>query len=491
MGFFAKTTSLDTRSLSAFRILIALLFLYDVLDRWLNLRAHYSDEGVLPNAIAKYLMTAGIAQPTVSKTANISLNLISGDPLWQMLVFGSAFLCGLLLLAGFKTRWTAFFCWVFATSMVNASPLLIYPGDYMLNMLLLGAVFVPLGHHFTWFKNYQPSEVSGISTLPLFAVNFLFMFGAGMAKNGTQWSSGTAVQELLLMEQYATSMRDLILPYPGFMSFMTYATVWVERLCPFLLLLPFWGGRIRMVSALTLIGFLLGVRVFVSSQNLSFICAAGYVALLPAAFWNYFPRARGLQSAPAGGTSFRYAHAALGLAAVFIVALLLLLEWNRAVRFGYKLTPIQFPAPVQRIIDIARLNNNNSMFANFKGMPDGWVVVLGQTADGSPVDLLSGKPNDLSMENRNNIADFSLRWRRFFANTFFRKNVDGRNIFVQHYAQYLCRQWAKTHPGSPIGDKVEVIRMDYQVPEGARAPASASLAFRETFSCSEPIAVNP
>ncbi len=58
MGFWNRVKqvfTLDTRSLSLFRIFIASVVLYDLADRVGDLEAHYTDMGVLPARAPKGL----------------------------------------------------------------------------------------------------------------------------------------------------------------------------------------------------------------------------------------------------------------------------------------------------------------------------------------------------------------------------------------------------------------------------------------------------
>jgi hypothetical protein len=285
-----KVFNVDTRSLGIFRILFGTFFLIDIVDRLKNFRAHFTDFGVLPIEYSRQIITKGQNGFDVVETAIRSLNMISGSASWQIIAFSFYIAAALCFIVGYKTRWATLGCWIASISIANASVLLIYPADYLFTTCFLASLFLPLGASFSVDsrKNPQASTlVSGWSTTPMFFTLFFFMFTAGICKRDDSWFDGTAVKNVMMNSQYATPLREFLLPFDGFMSLMTYMTLVIEIGGPFLMFLTVWGGRVRAFGTVAKIGFLLSVRLFVHSQNLSFILATAFVAMLPAAFWNF------------------------------------------------------------------------------------------------------------------------------------------------------------------------------------------------------------
>ena len=85
----------DLRSLAAFRIGLALIILADLIIRSRDIKAHYTDFGVLPRTA----LIDGILNPWYW-----SVHLISGQPLVQTLLFLFAGLVAFALLVGYRTR---------------------------------------------------------------------------------------------------------------------------------------------------------------------------------------------------------------------------------------------------------------------------------------------------------------------------------------------------------------------------------------------------
>lgn len=92
---------LDPRSLSLFRILLAVILILDlILFRFLNLEAFYTDAGILPRALAEKI---GNSNGYTALTPLCPL-FISGSKQFVALFFILAGISYTALLIGFKTR---------------------------------------------------------------------------------------------------------------------------------------------------------------------------------------------------------------------------------------------------------------------------------------------------------------------------------------------------------------------------------------------------
>ena len=96
--------TLDLRSLALFRIGVAVVILLDLFERSKDFIAHYTDEGIVPRDVflEKY-----------HHWWEISFHLISGNVLYQGLLFVIAVIFAILLLLGFKTKISAIISWIF------------------------------------------------------------------------------------------------------------------------------------------------------------------------------------------------------------------------------------------------------------------------------------------------------------------------------------------------------------------------------------------
>ena len=132
-----QVLGLDLRSLALFRMCAALVVLADLALRARDLRAHYTDDGVLPQA---YFL--------VDKT-RWSLHLLSGSAYFQAALFVLAAVFALLLLVGYRTRLATFVTWLLLLSLQSRNWMILNSGDVVLRLTLFWSLFLPLGARFS------------------------------------------------------------------------------------------------------------------------------------------------------------------------------------------------------------------------------------------------------------------------------------------------------------------------------------------------------
>src|SRR5689334_4327307 len=99
---------IDLRSLALFRMGLALLILFDLIFRSFSLRTFYTDWGVLP----RYVLLEKFVG-----IGHLSLHLINGTTIFQVILFLIAGLFALALLVGYRTQWATFFSWLLLLSL--------------------------------------------------------------------------------------------------------------------------------------------------------------------------------------------------------------------------------------------------------------------------------------------------------------------------------------------------------------------------------------
>jgi len=125
----------DVRSLAAMRIVLGALLAYDVTARAWHLTPHYTDAGVWPVPYA-----ADLVFPY-----SFSVHFASGGWLCSAALFVVHALAAVALALGFHSRASAVVCWLLTTSLHNRNPMVLAGGDHLLRLLLLLAVFLPVG----------------------------------------------------------------------------------------------------------------------------------------------------------------------------------------------------------------------------------------------------------------------------------------------------------------------------------------------------------
>lgn len=280
-----RNYGLDLRSLSLFRILLALLLLGDLLImRLMDLRAHYTDFGILPR---------NVLLERFSDQWLFSLHLASGRWEFQLLFFAIATFFAVQLLLGYKTRRAAFFSWLLLMSLQNRNELILQGGDVLLRAMTFWAMFVPLNAYWSVDAAMRDSdpEVKGPvlngGTLGLYTQAILLYVVAAMLKSGAPWrESGLAVWYALSLDQMATPLGHWLLNFPGLLKFLTFFTLAVEFVAPLFLLIPAVSGPVRTVTVILLIGLQLSFRLCLNAGHFAFVASTLMIPLLPTWFWN-------------------------------------------------------------------------------------------------------------------------------------------------------------------------------------------------------------
>ncbi len=275
-----------------FRIVLAGLVLLNLGSRVTDLYAHYSDEGVLPRPA---LLTE------VLDPWRFSLNLMSGKPVFQALVFGTAALAAVALLLGYRTRLATFIVWVTMVSIQLRNPLVSGSEAVLFSVLLFWAMFLPLGAYWSVDRALRvaPPRLSmrflSMGTIGLFMqIAFMYWFTA-ILKSGREWRvDGTAIYYALSYDQYVRPLGAYLLQFPELLKVLTFATLGLEAFGPFLLFFPFFIGPVRTGTVLAFMSLHVGIWLTMNIGMYPWIGAFCMVCFLPSWFWDKIvPELRG------------------------------------------------------------------------------------------------------------------------------------------------------------------------------------------------------
>jgi len=274
----------DLRSLAAFRIVLALLVLADLASRATDLTAHYTDRGILPRT--------ALTQEVLSRWS-FSLNLMNGETFFQALLFGITALAALALLVGYRTRLMTAIVWVALLSIQYRNPLVMTSGDTLLRMLLFWSMFLPLGAHWSVDRALKaaPPRLSmrflSLATVALFMqIAFMYWFTA-ILKSGAEWRvDNSAIYYTLSIDQVATPFGSYLLGFPELLELLTFSTLWLEILGPFLLFCPVFTNLVRTGAVATFMSLHFGIWLTMNIGIFPWIAALCMVCFLPGSFWD-------------------------------------------------------------------------------------------------------------------------------------------------------------------------------------------------------------
>jgi len=456
--WFRRVFEVDLRALAAFRILIGVILIWDLLVRSLDIEAHYTDAGVLPRTV--------LIDSYLSLRPYLSLHIMHGSTLFESLLFIAAGLCAAALLVGYRSRITCASCWFLTVSLHARNPLVLHGGDDILRMLLFWAMFVPLGARWS-VDRIRVSEIDsnarsvctpGTAGLML---QLLFMyFFSGLLKSHPSWrSEGTAVYLALSIDQFATPIARALLPYHGFLRLLTYSTLVLELGGPILALVSFIDLRLRTAIVVSFILFHIGLGMCLELGIFPVVCIAGWLVFVPGPVWDTLERrlgprlsrwrsavspriaafvSRQVEEIERRPIALRSSMEGNVFAAFFLVYIFL---WNLRTCDFDTFAHI-FPRSLNGVGEAARVDQYWNLFAPYPSLEHGWYVADAHLRDGSEVDLLTGKPVTWDRPALVSATYRNERWRKYLMNLWTGQFANYR----PYYAQYLHRVWNDRHP---------------------------------------------
>lgn len=469
MNLLRGLFGIDVRALAVFRVGLALILLLDLADRARWLTAHYTDQGVLPRS---FYLTA------YANDWRWSLHLLSGAAFYQGVLFLVAAAAAVALLVGWRTRVATLVSWVLLFSLQSRNPLLNNSGDVLLRQLLLWSVLLPLGAAWSLdAKRYlSPLAASreGASGEPardargvalsiatagvLLHVACLYVFTA-LFKFNEVWRTGEGLREALNLDLYARPLGVWLRNQGSLVSAMGKAVVWVELLAPIVVFVPIFTRWVRIVVAVVMVGFHLGIELTLHVGWFSWLCMLAWTLFLPPMVWDAVVRGvskacgpgEPASSVPAAGSPGFTARVVTNACAAAMLAFVVYLNIQSVSGAG----EAGLPDWARATATATGLDQRWSMFANPGG--DGWYIIVG-THRSNPqkrTELLTGQPFDETTVQRPERVDSLFpnhRWRKYYKNLIPSKNETLR----RHLPMVLCQEWNATQtPEDPI-DEIEV-----------------------------------
>jgi predicted DCC family thiol-disulfide oxidoreductase YuxK len=283
-SFLKNLFSFDLRSLALFRVGLALLILGDLIHRSFDLRAFYTDFGVLPRWV---LMQ--------NSDLCLSLHAMSGSLAFQVTLFLIAGCCALMLLIGYRTRLATVLSWVFIVSLHDRNFLILQGGDDLLRMLLFWGMFLPLGAR--WSVDFALAESAppennrhrsmgsialGIQILLIYWTSAFYKLGQPV------WlEDGAGIYYALHLDYLATQtghwMREAF--SMGTLSFLSYATLFAEFSVAALLVGTQLRSHWRLLAILIIVGLHVGFSLVLEVGIFPFVVFTALLAFVPTWFW--------------------------------------------------------------------------------------------------------------------------------------------------------------------------------------------------------------
>lgn len=455
----AERTRIDTRALAVVRVGAAVLILADLLSRARHLEVMYTDAGVLPRSVAREVAPEGA----------LSLFFLTGDPLGVAALFVLHGLVAVGLLVGYHTRLMTVLALVFVVSLDLRNVLVLSHADYLFRLLVLWAVFLPLGERWSVDAVHRArpprASVTGVAAAA-FLGQLVVMYAAnGLWKVvGDGWWSGEAPMLVFGRDELTFLLGDAVRAVPELLAVGGVAWFALMLASPLLLVLT---GRSRAALALAYAGGHLAFAVTVRIGAFPYAALMGLVAFVQPAVWDRWAdrlqtpaRTRRHRSLSAGladratrvprptiGSPRRWHQArAVGLALVLGSMLVLALvlapqagalvddDLPREERLDRALADVpgaQELLAAQRAVGIDQ--PSWTIFAPNPQTNDRYHVLAAKTGDGEWIDLATGGAVSLDRPVDPLQAQYPTYRDRFYVN-----GIDREPAAAEALSEYLC-----------------------------------------------------
>jgi predicted DCC family thiol-disulfide oxidoreductase YuxK len=281
--------ALDLRSLALMRVLLGGVLLWDLLHRFADLSAFYSDAGLAPRDWVTQADTSW----------HFSLYFANGSAGFAALLMAIQSLVAIGFIFGWRTRLMTVVSFVMWGWLCNRNPIILSGGDLLVACLLFWSCFLPMSSRFSIDAALSPAPPSEENTYLSWATAGLIIqvlsvyFYSAILKNGAEWTHDfTAVYYTMMIDRFASPLGQwLLLPFPLAMKALTVFVWWLEMIGPAILLLaPLFGRTGVAARAVMLVCFIslhLGFALFMQVGHFPYVCFAGLSSLVGAWFWNW------------------------------------------------------------------------------------------------------------------------------------------------------------------------------------------------------------
>jgi hypothetical protein len=454
-----RTFGIDPRSLAAVRIGFGAIIVIDLAFRASRLRAAYTDAGAVPRAMLDPWLTDTIAP----------FHLLSGDVRWEAALFAIAAVAGVCLLIGFHTRIAAVVSWLLLTSLQVRNPFLLNFGDHILRVTMFWALFLPLDRFWSVDARRagRPASTEPVCSVAsaafLLQVCVIYFFTA-ILKSGPDWhEDGTALYYAMQLDWLVLPLGTWLREYFAITKLITRATLVLEFVGPFLLILPIWP--LRLAAALAFASLHLGISATLRLGVFPWIDVTVLLAFVPREAWDWLLGrvARAGDAAPRENAgpqaAFRRAGSVAGSAALAALLGYVLLHnvagvWSTLV----------LPESTERGLRMIGLGQKWLMFTPNVPKIDGWFVMPAKSAEGRLIDVSPHGPTLRWTKPTRISADFeSARWGQYLHQV---SNLSANGSLRRAWVRWLCRDWNDAHPASEQIERIDV----YFVTEQSELP---------------------
>ena len=436
----------DLRTLAVFRMAIAAVICGDMIERLINVRFYYTEQGLLPRAAIDELFGNSIRWTSLHYHTGGSVALQS-----TMLLISLAL--AVALFVGYRTRIVTLLSWILFISLNRRVSSMCTGGDDLLRLMLLWSVFLPLGARWSLDASRNPGSsgesnrfFSMGSVAILLQLTYVYFFTAIIKLAGPAWIDGSAVQQALQYEVHVRATGLKLSQASSFLVLVTYATLIAELIVPFLVFSPIRNGWARGIGLMTMIAFHLGIVICLRIGTFPFVCMACWLIFIPTEFWDWWqPRTQQRTTSGVATSGFACEHSKL-VAGIVTIMLLFVTVYNVLGLVQLNRLGIGVPNIMRKVAKLSRLDQNWKMYAPHPASTDGWFLMPCELSNGQTFDIYRGTPVDYAKPQVIS-ADFpSVRVKKLFLDHRDQKE----SPLWASTLRYYTREWNRKHPDRQV-----------------------------------------
>ncbi|GAM17787.1 hypothetical protein SAMD00019534_009620 [Acytostelium subglobosum LB1] len=284
---FQTIFGVDKRCLALFRLGLGLIGMWDVIDRWPDVYAHYSDDGFLPRITVL---------EQFSNQYWFSFHMMNGTVTFIQILFVINFIISACVAVGYKSRVMMLLHYLFVISIQARNNVVGYGGDVYFRVMCFFGLFLPVGACWSFdsafkrpvlrrtIKKYNVTNLASFAIL--LQVAFLYCFSY-VHKTGDEWRvDRTATFLALNLDFFRTWIADIFLLFPGFLKMLTGSVLYYEGFGILLAYSPVFTGPLKTLCAIGFLGLHIGFAMCMRLGLFSPICVCGAILLIPTWTWD-------------------------------------------------------------------------------------------------------------------------------------------------------------------------------------------------------------
>lgn len=475
--------SFDLRALALMRIGLGFVLALDGLIRLESAEAHHGANGTFP----RELLFDGYW-----REESFSLYLLSDDIIWVKFLLLLQAGCGLLLMAGYRTKLFTIISWILLVSVQRINPFILQSGDDFLRITLFWCMFLPWGKRYSADcilseESRSDNRYMSVPAIGYALVVFSIYFFTAVLKDSDEWrTEGTALYYALSLDQMILPIGKFSLQFPELLKWVTKSVLWMEFIAPVLIFIPYKNALFRgtAVFSIILLHLFISLHLFVGLFFMIGLSTA--IGLLPEKIMNRIEKpliniGKSLSTPLANIIGYRkkftfkwpvdpfYPKFLFNCLLVYIIAYSLL--WNFMTLHQ---KPISLDKEKMSIGFYLHLDQNWSMFAPSVLKDDGWFILEGVTSQGDTIDINRGgkkidytKPKNFLHYIRDD------RWRKNYENLMLAHNGKIRPAF----SWYHLKKWNREHPEKRITKFRLIYMLETTLPDYQKSKITEEVLF--------------